>query len=133
MMTALPSMARRVRPATVGAVLFTGFVLAIGGWIYWPGISGPELLDDRSSVLVIDDLRSRPELAFDYIFGDKSGTLGRSIRPRTASSSGGISNPLVASASDQLCPGDSRTSPVARNALALAASRSDKSVITIFS
>lgn len=53
--------------------------LALTLWIYCPGIHGPELLDDRSSVLVIDDLQTRPELAFDYIFGDRSGALGRSV------------------------------------------------------
>jgi hypothetical protein len=67
------------RLATVGALLCAALVLWLGGWIYWPGISGPELLDDRSSVLVIDDLKNRPELALDYIVGDKSGALGRSV------------------------------------------------------
>lgn len=37
------------------------------------------LLDDRSSVLVIGDLKQHPERALDYIFGDKSGYLGRSV------------------------------------------------------
>jgi hypothetical protein len=60
-------------------LLFIALLAAITAWVYWPGISGPALLDDRSSVLVIDDLKNRPELAFDYIFGDKSGTLGRSV------------------------------------------------------
>ncbi|MCB1690221.1 MAG: hypothetical protein KDI33_17115 [Halioglobus sp.] len=69
----------RFRLSTVGALLCTVILLLIGLWIYWPGIHGPELLDDRSSVLVIDDLKGRPELAFDYIFGDRSGTLGRSV------------------------------------------------------
>ncbi len=54
-------------------------LVAATAWIYWPGITGPELLDDRSSVLVIDDLQSRPELAFDYVFGDRSGLFGRSV------------------------------------------------------
>jgi hypothetical protein len=67
------------RLATQGALLCAALLLWLGGWIYWPGINGPELLDDRSSVLVIDDLKNRPELAFDYIFGDKSGKLGRSV------------------------------------------------------
>jgi hypothetical protein len=48
-------------------------------WAYWPGVAGPELLDDRSSVLVIGDLKNKPELAFDYIFGDRSGVLGRPV------------------------------------------------------
>lgn len=61
------------------ALLFMAMLAALTAWVYWPGISGPELLDDRSSVLVIGDLQERPELAFDYIFGDNSGTLGRSV------------------------------------------------------
>ncbi|MCB1705626.1 MAG: hypothetical protein KDI17_12230 [Halioglobus sp.] len=64
---------------TTGALLCVGLLMWVGLWLYWPGIHGPELLDDRSSVLVIEDLKARPELAFDYIFGDKSGTLGRSV------------------------------------------------------
>lgn len=54
-------------------------ILLCTAWIYWPGVSGPVLLDDRSSVLVIGDLKRHPERAFDYIFGDKSGYLGRSV------------------------------------------------------
>lgn len=63
----------------VCACLLAPVVLCCAVWLYWPGISGPVLLDDRSSVLVIGDLKSHPERAFDYIFGDKSGYLGRSV------------------------------------------------------
>lgn len=52
-------------------------------WIYTPGIAGPELLDDRSSVLVIGDLQESPELIWDTIFGDSSGLLGRSVSMST--------------------------------------------------
>jgi protein O-mannosyl-transferase len=69
---------RRKLP-TAGALLCVSLLLCVGLWLYWPGIHGPDLLDDRSSVLVIADLKNQPELAFDYIFGDKSGTLGRSV------------------------------------------------------
>jgi tetratricopeptide (TPR) repeat protein len=69
----------RFRLGTLSALMFAGLILLIGLWIYWPGIHGPVLLDDRSSVMVIGDLKNRPELAFDYIFGDKSGALGRSV------------------------------------------------------
>ena len=71
--------ADRSTPGTPGALLLAVLVLLCGVWVYWPGISGPALLDDRSSVLVIADLKSRPELAMDYIFGDTSGLLGRSV------------------------------------------------------
>lgn len=72
-------MRRPPRVDLIAAILMALLLLISSAWIYWPGISGPELLDDRSSVLVIDDLNGRPELAFDYIFGDKSGALGRSV------------------------------------------------------
>ncbi len=64
---------------TPGALLLGLVVLVWSVWAYWPGISGPALLDDRSSVLVIGDLHNKPELAYDYIVGDKSGLLGRSV------------------------------------------------------
>jgi len=54
--------------------------LALTLWIYWPGHSGPDLLDDRSSVMTIaEDLGQSPELAWDYVFGDASGPLGRPV------------------------------------------------------
>ena len=62
-----------------GAMLLALMVLLLGLWIYWPGSAGPDLLDDRSSVMVIADLQSNPELALDYVSGDKSGLLGRSV------------------------------------------------------
>ena len=64
---------------TIGALLLAILLLVVTGWIYWPGITGPELLDDRSSVLVIGDLQESPELALDFVFGDSSGLLGRSV------------------------------------------------------
>ena len=47
------------------ALLLALCLLLLTTWIYWPGISGPELLDDRSSVLVIGDVKNSPELALD--------------------------------------------------------------------
>ncbi len=68
---------------TSGVILLMLVLSAVVVWIYWPGVTGPELLDDRSSVMVIKDLKERPELALDYIFGDSSGLLGRSISMTT--------------------------------------------------
>jgi tetratricopeptide (TPR) repeat protein len=73
-----PSVSVR-RGAGALALLLALLVLALTAWIYWPGISGPTLLDDRSSVLVIGDVKSSPELALDYVFGDSSGLFGRSV------------------------------------------------------
>jgi protein O-mannosyl-transferase len=54
-------------------------LLAISAWIYWPGSDGPALLDDYNNVLIIPDLREAPELAPDYILGNRSGPLGRPV------------------------------------------------------
>ena len=61
------------------ALLLVPCLLLLTVWVYWPGISGPELLDDRSSVLVIGDVKNSPELALDYVFGDTSGLFGRAV------------------------------------------------------
>jgi protein O-mannosyl-transferase len=63
----------------IPALLVTLLVLVLVGWVYWPGQLGPALLDDRSSVLVIGDLKQNPELAWDYVTGDGSGPLGRPV------------------------------------------------------
>ncbi len=68
---------------TSGAILLMLVLVALTAWIYWPGITGPALLDDRSSVMVIQNLKEQPELAPDYIFGDSSGLLGRSVSMAT--------------------------------------------------
>ena len=79
-MTRLPWMLRR--GGLVPALLLVA-LLALTAWLYWPGTSGPPLLDDVSSVLVIDNLRDNPERALDAIFGDRSGPLGRTLSMAT--------------------------------------------------
>ncbi|MEQ9462635.1 MAG: hypothetical protein RJQ10_03150 [Haliea sp.] len=54
-------------------------LLALTAWLYWPGTSGPPLLDDMSSVLVIDDLQGERERFWDVVLGDGSGPLGRPV------------------------------------------------------
>ena len=61
-------------PLILGAL-----ILAVTAWVYWPGISGPALLDDRASVTVLDALGENPDYALDYIFGDIAGPLGRPV------------------------------------------------------
>ena len=59
----------------IPALLVTLLVLVLVGWAYWPGQLGPVLLDDRSSVLVIGDLKQNPELDIvprTFIFGGKA-------------------------------------------------------------
>lgn len=68
--------ARRERLAAAGFLLAMMMLLA---WIYAPGVTGPALLDDISSVLVLDSLRDNPEGALDAIVADGSGPLGRPV------------------------------------------------------
>ena len=75
-------------PGSVTAAGLTPWLLLVvfwlmAAWLFWPGHAGPELLDDRSSVLKIEGLDERPERALDYVFGDESGSLGRSVSVAT--------------------------------------------------
>lgn len=67
------------RAGVIAPLMVTVLLLMLAGWIYAPGQYGPALLDDRSSVLVIGDLKNNPELAWDYVSGDQSGPLGRPV------------------------------------------------------
>ncbi|MEM9256838.1 MAG: hypothetical protein AAGA91_15430 [Pseudomonadota bacterium] len=82
-MTGLKSASAASLTALGAVVLGLSVALAATAWIYWPGISGPELLDDRSSLMVIGDLEAQPESTWDYIAGDKSGPLGRRVSMAT--------------------------------------------------
>ena len=62
--------------------LVSGLLFA-GAWLYWPGVTGPDLLDDRTSVMVGGDLSANPDEIMDFIFGDTSGLLGRSVSMAT--------------------------------------------------
>jgi hypothetical protein len=66
------------RDLIVCGILLAGG-LALVAWLYLPGISGPAMMDDHARILVIDDLAENPGLAWDYIFGDGSGPLGRPV------------------------------------------------------
>ena len=54
-------------------------LLAMTAWIYAPGVDGPSMLDDRASVLVLNELEESPQYAIDYVLGDNSGPLGRPV------------------------------------------------------
>jgi len=60
-------------------LLVWAMLIALTAWIYWPGIDGPALLDDRASVQVLDELDDKPEYALDFVLGDKAGPLGRPV------------------------------------------------------
>ena len=69
----------RIRMLSLWRLAVALLVLAMSVWIYWPGISGPTLLDDRSNVGVISNLKDQPDAAADYVFGNRSGPLGRPV------------------------------------------------------
>ena len=54
--------------------------LLLVAWGYWPGIDGPSMLDDRSSVLVLEerDIEDARSVA-DSVLGDNSGPFGRPV------------------------------------------------------
>lgn len=79
----MPGVGERGAGPALRALCATLVLLAFSVWVYWPGIDGPVLLDDRSSLLVIKDLRESPELALDHVFGDRSGLLGRPVSMAT--------------------------------------------------
>jgi hypothetical protein len=69
----------RARTSNLWPLPVALLVLAASVWMYWPGIHGPTLLDDRSNVGVISSLQEQPDAAADYIFGNRSGPLGRPV------------------------------------------------------
>lgn len=69
--------------ALPGSLLLAWVFLLAATWLYWPGTAGPDLLDDRTSVMVGGDLAANPDEVMDFIFGDKSGKFGRSVSMAT--------------------------------------------------
>lgn len=59
--------------------LLASVLLLLNIWMYWPGAAGPEILDDRSNVAVLTGLDEAPDIASDYVFGNRSGPLGRPV------------------------------------------------------
>jgi len=54
-------------------------LLVLSTWVYWPGSSSPSMLDDRSNIAVVENLGEGFGGASDYIFGNRSGPLGRPV------------------------------------------------------
>lgn len=69
--------------ARIFPLLMLALVMSLACWAYAPGVNGPALLDDHSSLNALSDLSDSPELAADYILGDRSGPLGRSVSMAT--------------------------------------------------
>lgn len=62
-----------------GPIALWCLVLFVTCWVYIPGVDGPAMLDDRSSVMVFSELNENPEYAMDAVLGDTSGPLGRPV------------------------------------------------------
>ncbi|RLQ23746.1 hypothetical protein DWB85_00915 [Seongchinamella sediminis] len=73
----------RETPAVILSVAAALLLGALAAWIYAPGIHGPYLLDDFSSLGHLDNLVDTPTWSLDYVFGDTSGMLGRTVSMAT--------------------------------------------------
>ncbi len=54
-------------------------VLSVCTWAYWPGLSGPSMLDDYANLKTLEQLEERPDFAADVVLGNHSGPLGRPL------------------------------------------------------
>ncbi|PID54860.1 MAG: hypothetical protein CR978_01335 [Gammaproteobacteria bacterium] len=63
--------------------LWWSLACALALWAYWPGLAGPALLDDTQNIMVLDVLKEHPEFAYDMVFDNKSGPLGRPVSMAT--------------------------------------------------
>jgi len=54
-------------------------ILATAAWLYWPGIDGPALLDDKSSLGRLEQLVEQPDYLSELVAGERSGPLGRPL------------------------------------------------------
>lgn len=48
-------------------------------WLYWPGLHGPQLLDDGSNLRALSVLEESDSYWVDVVLGNSSGLLGRSV------------------------------------------------------
>src|SRR6056297_1408597 len=73
----IPPAFRSARRAPHALLLMV--VLPLVAWLYWPGVSGPLMLDDYASVIP-SSLQVAPETTWqEAVFGDRAGPLGRPI------------------------------------------------------
>lgn len=77
-----PEISGRGYPAVLAAVTVITLIL-FGLWIYWPGVIALPILDDLGNLDKLRRLGENPEYAWDYIFGNRSGSLGRPVAMAT--------------------------------------------------
>jgi protein O-mannosyl-transferase len=66
-------------PSQAAAGLIFYALLALTVWVYWPGLSGPLLLDDVENLRPLDDLGQGLMSWRDLVLTNASGTLGRYV------------------------------------------------------
>lgn len=64
-------------------LLLTALLALIGLWLYWPGVVAAPILDDLGNLQKLARLADNPEYARDYVFGNRSGLLGRPVAMAT--------------------------------------------------
>jgi hypothetical protein len=52
---------------------------ALVAWVYWPGLAGPPMLDDRANLAVLADIDDDPAYLADIVLGNHSSSLGRPL------------------------------------------------------
>lgn len=68
---------------SLGPLLLLLLLSGAAYWLYSPGVAGPVMLDDRSSLASLKQLADSPEQAWDYVLGENSGPLGRPVSMAT--------------------------------------------------
>ena len=64
--------------AALPALLFALLAVACL-WLYWPGTSGPSVLDDGSNLRALDNLAESRDFLADVVLSNASGPLGRPL------------------------------------------------------
>jgi hypothetical protein len=48
-------------------------------WVYWPGLQGPAMLDDRANLVVLAEIEDDPAYVRDIVLGNHSSMVGRPL------------------------------------------------------
>ena len=69
-----------MKPASTAVSIGLGLlVMLVCVWFYWPGTSGPSLLDDGVNLRPLDNLEDNREFLVDVVQSNYSGPLGRPL------------------------------------------------------
>ena len=70
-------------PRQLPVFLLTLVLGLLALWLYWPGVVSEPILDDLGNLQKLARLADNPEYAGDYMFGNRSGLLGRPVAMAT--------------------------------------------------